>query len=264
MRQDRAHWLSGATTVVRSCRSARVQGGGGGRIRTHGALRHSGFQDRRLKPLGHPSALQCSRLPRAPNRRSPGEALFEALRPASAVPCRKWREGPALPILLRMGTSKAPGTKGRTARLLCLAASLLCVAAAAPARDRPKPRPEVLHFTGRFVCFEATDYRWADFCVGDSLICLEVFDPWVSWFLAAHVGAQLDLEVRNDVADGAGVEDSVAVVSGASIDGYTSEAWRSDTVRSLGYQRAETLFGALEDSLTADYRPDCKQFRPGR
>src|SRR5258706_6031911 len=32
-------------------------GGGGGRIRTHGALQHSGFQDRRLKPLGHPSAL---------------------------------------------------------------------------------------------------------------------------------------------------------------------------------------------------------------
>src|SRR5215471_13268881 len=30
--------------------------GGGSRIRTHGALRLSGFQDRRLKPLGHPSA----------------------------------------------------------------------------------------------------------------------------------------------------------------------------------------------------------------
>ena len=32
--------------------------GGGGRIRTHGALQHSGFQDRRLRPLGHPSALR--------------------------------------------------------------------------------------------------------------------------------------------------------------------------------------------------------------
>src|SRR5213594_777875 len=30
--------------------------GGVSRIRTHGALRLSGFQDRRLKPLGHPSA----------------------------------------------------------------------------------------------------------------------------------------------------------------------------------------------------------------
>src|SRR5262247_4272669 len=30
--------------------------GGGSRIRTHGALRLSGFQDRRLRPLGHPSA----------------------------------------------------------------------------------------------------------------------------------------------------------------------------------------------------------------
>src|SRR2546425_8759574 len=36
--------------------------GGGGRIRTHGALQHSGFQDRRLKPLGHPSALMRKRL----------------------------------------------------------------------------------------------------------------------------------------------------------------------------------------------------------
>ncbi len=32
-----------------------ISGGGGSRIRTHGAFRHSGFQDRRLKPLGHPS-----------------------------------------------------------------------------------------------------------------------------------------------------------------------------------------------------------------
>ena len=29
--------------------------GGGSRIRTHGALTLNGFQDRRLKPLGHPS-----------------------------------------------------------------------------------------------------------------------------------------------------------------------------------------------------------------
>ena len=29
--------------------------GGGSRIRTHGTSRYSGFQDRRLKPLGHPS-----------------------------------------------------------------------------------------------------------------------------------------------------------------------------------------------------------------
>jgi hypothetical protein len=33
----------------------RASSGGGSRIRTHGALRLSGFQDRRLKPLGHPS-----------------------------------------------------------------------------------------------------------------------------------------------------------------------------------------------------------------
>ena len=29
--------------------------GGGGRIRTHGTLRHNSFQDCRLQPLGHSS-----------------------------------------------------------------------------------------------------------------------------------------------------------------------------------------------------------------
>ena len=31
--------------------------GGGSRIWTHGTFRLNGFQDRRLKPLGHPSKL---------------------------------------------------------------------------------------------------------------------------------------------------------------------------------------------------------------
>ena len=35
----------------------RLNGGGGSRIRTHGTSRHNGFQDRLLKPLGHPSNL---------------------------------------------------------------------------------------------------------------------------------------------------------------------------------------------------------------
>ncbi len=34
-----------------------AQDGGGSRIRTHVPFRRSGFQDRRLKPLGHPSIL---------------------------------------------------------------------------------------------------------------------------------------------------------------------------------------------------------------
>ncbi len=43
--------------------------GGGSRIRTHGALRLSGFQDRRLRPLGHPSArVSRARLPRCRRR----------------------------------------------------------------------------------------------------------------------------------------------------------------------------------------------------
>ncbi len=36
---------------------SRLYGGGGG-IRTHGGLHHSGFQDRRLRPLDHPSDFQ--------------------------------------------------------------------------------------------------------------------------------------------------------------------------------------------------------------
>ena len=37
--------------------SAQNVHGGGSRIRTHVPFRRSGFQDRRLKPLGHPSAI---------------------------------------------------------------------------------------------------------------------------------------------------------------------------------------------------------------
>src|SRR5436189_5462065 len=44
----------------------RTIAGGGSRIRTHGALRLSGFQDRRLQPLGHPSTFfsDCSSVDR--------------------------------------------------------------------------------------------------------------------------------------------------------------------------------------------------------
>ena len=35
-------------------------GGGGGGIRTHGRLRDNGFQDRHLRPLGHPSGITFS------------------------------------------------------------------------------------------------------------------------------------------------------------------------------------------------------------
>ena len=38
-----------------------VCGGGGGGIRTPGTLRHNGFQDRRLKPLGHTSVKDYNR-----------------------------------------------------------------------------------------------------------------------------------------------------------------------------------------------------------
>ena len=37
--------------------SLRFVCGGGSRIRTHGAVKLNGFQDRLLKPLGHPSIL---------------------------------------------------------------------------------------------------------------------------------------------------------------------------------------------------------------
>jgi len=40
--------------------------GGGGGIRTHGALRLSGFQDRRNRPLYHPSKFKWHRSQRLP------------------------------------------------------------------------------------------------------------------------------------------------------------------------------------------------------
>jgi hypothetical protein len=58
----RLHSLSRRAPSANSAispRCARHRGnlffGGGSRIRTHGTSRYSGFQDRRLKPLGHPS-----------------------------------------------------------------------------------------------------------------------------------------------------------------------------------------------------------------
>lgn len=163
--------------------------------------------------------------------------------------------------MLCMGTSRALGINGRTARLICLAASLWCVGAASPAQHRPKAPPAVLHFTGRFVGFVEADYQWANFCVGgDSLVGLGISHSEVAWFLAAHAGAQVDVDARIIGADTteAGVIEPDYGLEGASINGYTSEAWWSAMERSLGYERASTFFNALQDSLTALDEPDCK------
>ena len=61
-RNDRTEFYSRSfyTTGEESqiwARGSRLNGGGGSRIRTHGTSRHNGFQDRLLKPLGHPSNL---------------------------------------------------------------------------------------------------------------------------------------------------------------------------------------------------------------
>ena len=37
--------------------TCRFNNGGGSRIRTHGASRHNGFQDRRFRPLSHPTKI---------------------------------------------------------------------------------------------------------------------------------------------------------------------------------------------------------------
>ncbi len=51
-------------------------GGGGSRIRTHGALTLNGFQDRRLKPLGHPSfSSPCGANP-INTLMAPGQSFF--------------------------------------------------------------------------------------------------------------------------------------------------------------------------------------------
>ena len=49
--------LEGETGNHEDSQAVEKYGGGGG-IRTHGGLHHSGFQDRRLRPLGHPSDFQ--------------------------------------------------------------------------------------------------------------------------------------------------------------------------------------------------------------
>ena len=40
-----------------------LNSGGGGEIRTLGRFPVGGFQDRCLKPLGHPSAMTCTIVP---------------------------------------------------------------------------------------------------------------------------------------------------------------------------------------------------------
>ena len=56
--------MVGKPTDISSCRlvggldtNNTYDSGGEGGIRTHGAVTHDGFQDRFLKPLGHPSII---------------------------------------------------------------------------------------------------------------------------------------------------------------------------------------------------------------
>ena len=54
----RHNCLAGSPIQPLSHLSTRVpNNGGGSRIRTHGTLRHNGFQDRRFRPLSHPTKI---------------------------------------------------------------------------------------------------------------------------------------------------------------------------------------------------------------
>jgi hypothetical protein len=56
--KSRSSSFSSASAPVRILSSSGVEHpGGGSRIRTHGSSRFNGFQDRCLKPLGHPSVI---------------------------------------------------------------------------------------------------------------------------------------------------------------------------------------------------------------
>lgn len=86
---------------------------------------------------------------------------------------------------------------------------------------------------------------------------LPVTDLAAAYFVAAHPGASLDIEVRlikeRDLAGYYGL-------AAASLKGYRSDKWWSDVTRILGDDRACQLFEALEESLTTyppdDRRPD--------
>jgi hypothetical protein len=133
-----------------------------------------------------------------------------------------------------------------------LAVGLCIVSGAAPA-----PRT-VKRFKGRVVGFVVTDYVFAVICTGDSSELFGLSSSEAGRFVAAHPGTLLDLEVSEigrDTLSSGNVEVEYGL-TGASLNGYDSHAWWSDLESVLGYERARTLFQALEESLTVSAHDD--------
>lgn len=118
-----------------------------------------------------------------------------------------------------------------------------------------------IHFQGRFLGFVEVDSRWAVFCVkGDSTFTVGVSAAYVDLFCAAMAGAALDIEAEIvDSYEENGSQHPIYGMVGASLNGYTSKQWASDTQRALGHQRADKFFNTLADSMVmGEEPPHCK------
>jgi len=138
---------------------------------------------------------------------------------------------------------------------------------ATPPPAKPRKTPEALHVKGRFVGFVDDEWRFAVFCVeGDSTQWFGISHLAVEYFVAAHAGAELDLEVETAPEDSRGPTYGLLE---ASLDGHGSDVWWDNAERALGDQRANKVFSAVADSLVIgndlDLTVDCKLAqRPAR
>ena len=156
---------------------------------------------------------------------------------------------------------------------------VLCCGSAAPPRCQSAEGPVVTHFKGRFLGFIEDDYQYAVFCVpgndlpGDSTVEYVVSETSAAFFLAAHVGVDLDVEVSvvgDDTLETGAVlpeygltraslkEYSARDPSGSPVTRYRSDLWWADVETTLGHERAYRVFNALADSLTTDGQPKCR------
>jgi len=156
---------------------------------------------------------------------------------------------------------------------------VLCWVSASPPRCQSAEGPAVKHFRGRFLGFIEDDYEYAVFCVpgddlpADSTVEYGVSELSAAFFVAAHVGESLDVEVGvvgDDTLETGAVlpeygltraslnDYSARDPSGSPVTRYRSDLWWADVETTLGYERAHKVFNALVDSLTTHGQPKCR------
>lgn len=120
-----------------------------------------------------------------------------------------------------------------------------------------------VHFSGRFLGFvEKGDSEWAVFCVSrDSILTVGVSAPDAGFFVAAHAGARLDIEVKviDTYTSDSGVAEPIYGMTAATLNGYSARTWWDEMVRVLGWDRAYKASIALETAMVLDREPpSCK------